>query len=205
MNRKRDLKHLDARLRAERLAPPSQLMSAIAARAPERTSRRPRVSLRVALAGGLTAALLVPLAAWGGVGYGASQVSSAVSAVKSTLVGKGPPNTAASAHHQYGFPPVIKALAPSKACPRQVIMIIGKNFEGGQPDEVTSVAFNGVAASFLVNGDKLIYARVPTSATDGPVTVTNPFGTAISKKIFRVKTGRKCLGFIKHTPQFPTK
>lgn len=203
MNLKRDLKHLDARLRAERPAPPSQLMSAIAARVPERTSRRPRVSLRVALAGGLTAALLVPLAAWGGVGYGASQISSAVSAVKSTLVGKAPPNTAASAHNQYGFPPVIKALAPSKACPRQVIRIIGKNFEGGQPDEVTGVAFNGVPASFLVEGDKLIYARVPTSATDGPVTVTNPFGTAVSKKNFRVKTGRKCLGF--KPTRFPTK
>jgi hypothetical protein len=78
--REKDLKGLPARLRAERAEPSRTLIEKIVhevggARVHPR--RRPRLALGAAL----TAALLVALAAVGGVGYAASSVTHAVNAV----------------------------------------------------------------------------------------------------------------------------
>jgi Zn-dependent metalloprotease len=52
-----------------------------------------------------------------------------------------------------------------------------------------SVAFNGQAASFVVNSATSITAVVPAGATDGPLTVTTPSGTATSADNFTVTLG----------------
>src|SRR5207237_507623 len=55
------------------------------------------------------------------------------------------------------------------------------NFTG-----ITSVTFNGTAASFTVNTAIEITATVPNNATTGKITVTNPAGTATSASDFNV-------------------
>jgi hypothetical protein len=70
--------------------------------------------------------------------------------------------------------PVISSI-PSSGTVGTAIVIAGQNFTGA-----TSVAFNGVAASFTVNSATQITATVPAGATSGPISVTTPGGTAQS-------------------------
>ena len=72
-------------------------------------------------------------------------------------------------------PPVISSFTPTIAPAGSAVTISGSNFTG-----VTSVKFNGVSASFTVNTDLQISTTVPVGATSGPITVTNPVGTATS-------------------------
>lgn len=98
--------HLEARLRAERPQPRAEFLASVADRigSAERVHGRAR-GLRFAFAGGLTAAMLVALAAVGGLGYAASSVSEAVHAVTKVVApakaGK-PTASASSAAAQYG-------------------------------------------------------------------------------------------------------
>jgi hypothetical protein len=65
------------------------------------------------------------------------------------------------------------------ACPSTVVMINGSGFvsDGG----VTSVTVGGVKATDVFVGSNIVvYARVGAGATDGPVSVTTPAGTATS-------------------------
>jgi hypothetical protein len=48
------------------------------------------------------------------------------------------------------------------------------------------VTFNKVSASFTVNSDSKITARVPTGATTGTIAVTTKGGNAPSSKNFTV-------------------
>jgi hypothetical protein len=73
---KRD-RQIERRLRASRPQPSARLMQSLA---PRRTPRR-----QIALAGALTAALLVALSAVGGVSYAANAVNHAVTAAKQTV------------------------------------------------------------------------------------------------------------------------
>jgi Tol biopolymer transport system component len=52
--------------------------------------------------------------------------------------------------------------------------------------DATAVAFNGVAATFTILSPTSIRTMVPTGATTGPVTVTDPQGTVRSAKKFTV-------------------
>ena len=62
-----------------------------------------------------------------------------------------------------------------------IVTINGSNFTG-----ITSVKFNGkLATQWLVQSGKL-YARVPTGATTGKITVTNGSGTGTSSGSFTV-------------------
>jgi len=53
---------------------------------------------------------------------------------------------------------------------------------------VTSVTFNGKAATFTVNSSNLIAAAVPTGATTGTVQVVMAGGTLSSNLPFKVVT-----------------
>jgi uncharacterized repeat protein (TIGR03803 family) len=59
--------------------------------------------------------------------------------------------------------------------------ILGQGFTG-----TSSVAFNGVQASFTVVSDTYIKASVPQGATTGYVTVTTPSGVLESNAPFHV-------------------
>jgi len=62
------------------------------------------------------------------------------------------------------------------------IDILGQGFKG-----TTSVALNGVPATYSVKSDAFLIATVPSGATTGLVTVTTPTGTLTSNKKFIVK------------------
>ncbi len=70
-------------------------------------------------------------------------------------------------------PPVISSFNPTIGPVGTAVTITGSNFTG-----VTAVRFNGLTASFTVTSDTQITTTVPSSATTGPVTVTNAVGTS---------------------------
>jgi uncharacterized repeat protein (TIGR03803 family) len=61
------------------------------------------------------------------------------------------------------------------------VTILGNDLTG-----VTSVTFNGTAATYIIVSSSEITATVPTGATTGTVDVTTPRGTLKSNTIFRV-------------------
>ena len=75
----------------------------------------------------------------------------------------------------------IAAFSPTSGAPGTSVTITGAAFTG-----VTSVKFNGLTATFTVNGSTQITATVPANATTGPISVTTPSGTATSAASFTV-------------------
>jgi uncharacterized repeat protein (TIGR03803 family) len=63
-----------------------------------------------------------------------------------------------------------------------VVQILGQGFTGA-----TGVSFNGTAATFTVESDTFLTAKVPAGAATGNITVTQSSGTLTSNKIFRVR------------------
>jgi hypothetical protein len=78
-------------------------------------------------------------------------------------------------------PPVLTTFVPIQKAPGQKITIVGKYFSG-----TTGVTFNGRSAPFTVASNYLIHATVPSGATDGPISVTTPYGTVTSGTIFDI-------------------
>jgi uncharacterized repeat protein (TIGR01451 family) len=64
------------------------------------------------------------------------------------------------------------------------VLIEGLNFEGA-----TAVQFNRTNATFSVTSPTQLQATVPAGATNGPITVITPIGTAISSFAFTVTGG----------------
>jgi len=81
----------------------------------------------------------------------------------------------------YGLAPFIKLVSQTGRIGKAV-EILGQGFTGA-----TSVAFNGVAASFTIKSDTFLSATIPTGATTGFVTVTTLTGTLSSSQKFLVK------------------
>jgi uncharacterized protein (TIGR03437 family) len=79
--------------------------------------------------------------------------------------------------------PTITSFSPMSGPVGSTVTISGTNFTGA-----TSVKFNGVTATFIVNSNTKITAAVPTGATTGTITVTTPGGTATSTSSFTVTT-----------------
>jgi uncharacterized repeat protein (TIGR03803 family) len=79
-----------------------------------------------------------------------------------------------------GLSPFIETLLTSGKAGTSV-PILGNNLTG-----TTSVAFNGIAATFTVVSDTEITVTVPSGATTGFVTVTTPSSTLKSNKPFHV-------------------
>jgi len=80
-----------------------------------------------------------------------------------------------------GAPPFVRFL-PAAGMVGKTVEILGQGFTG-----TTSVAFNGVPASYSVKSDTFLTATVPAGATWGFITVTTPTGTLTSNKKFIVK------------------
>jgi uncharacterized repeat protein (TIGR01451 family) len=77
--------------------------------------------------------------------------------------------------------PRITDFSPTNGPPGATVVITGNNFDGA-----TAVQFSGTNANFSVTGPSQIVASVPTGATNGPISVTTPVGTAVSAVQFLV-------------------
>jgi hypothetical protein len=106
---------LEHRLREERPAPRDEFVSMLSERVRE-SRPAPRARMRVAFAGALTMSMLMVLAAFGGMGYAASGVKRAVTAVAAIAA---PSHTAgpavSAAADQYGQPAAYKKQCLAKA------------------------------------------------------------------------------------------
>lgn len=80
-----------------------------------------------------------------------------------------------------GTKPIITGFSPAGASVGTQIIITGINFTG-----TSAVKFNGVSASFGATADSQIQAVVPSGATTGPISITNPNGTGSSSSNFVV-------------------
>jgi hypothetical protein len=72
-------------------------------------------------------------------------------------------------------------LVPTTQVIGKTVGILGQGFLG-----TTGVSFNGTPATFTVNSDTYIAAKVPAGVTDGLVTVVTPSGTRTSNLQFRL-------------------
>lgn len=79
--------------------------------------------------------------------------------------------------------PSISSISAPNGAPGTPLVIYGANLNG-----VTAVAFGGVSASFSPVSATQINTTVPPGAPTGPVTVTNPYGTASSPQTFTSST-----------------
>lgn len=77
--------------------------------------------------------------------------------------------------------PTLTSFSPTSGFANAVVTLTGTNFTG-----VTSVKYNGTAATFNFLTDTSIQSFVPAGATTGPITVTTPGGTATSATNFTV-------------------
>ena len=77
--------------------------------------------------------------------------------------------------------PEIDSFWPPSGQRGNVVTVDGRNFIA-----ITSVTFNGVDADFNILTDSQLLATVPSGATTGPITVTNPAGTGISDMDFEI-------------------
>lgn len=78
--------------------------------------------------------------------------------------------------------PIIDTFSPDTAAPGTDIVIDGLNFTG-----TTAVRFNGKAStSFGVTAPTQLHAKVPASATSGPIAVQNASGSTTSSVPFTV-------------------
>ncbi len=91
------------------------------------------------------------------------------------------PNGSMTSAGTFIVAPRIASFSPRQAPVGSTITITGENFL-----YTSSVRFNGLPTPFSISSDVRITATVPTGATNGPISVTNPGGTAVSDSTFRV-------------------
>ncbi|NNF55066.1 MAG: DNRLRE domain-containing protein [Acidimicrobiales bacterium] len=91
----------------------------------------------------------------------------------------GSAGSAATLHVEFDFsapaPPVITSFAPSSSQVGGEVVVTGSGFTG-----VTAVQVNGVSAAFSATSDTSITVTVPVGSTNGPISVSNSAGTAVS-------------------------
>jgi large repetitive protein len=84
--------------------------------------------------------------------------------------------------HVGGATPVIGSFSPAAAKVGVPVVITGSGFAGA-----TDVAFNGTAATFVIDSDTQITTSVPNGALTGKISVAGPGGTALSSGTFKVQ------------------
>ena len=80
--------------------------------------------------------------------------------------------------------PGITSFSPASGFVNTTVTITGSNFVSA-----SAVTFNGTSASFMVDSGSQITAKVPLTATTGPIAVVTPSGTATSASSFTVLAG----------------
>ncbi|MCG8607831.1 DNRLRE domain-containing protein, partial [bacterium] len=88
-------------------------------------------------------------------------------------------------------PPSTTAFSPTSGTIGTEITVSGSGFQ-----DLTSLDFNGViAVGFTIDSDAQVRGTVPVGATDGPLTATNPAGSAPSSVDFTVVTTPSSFSF----------
>lgn len=82
--------------------------------------------------------------------------------------------------------PTVGGFSPDSGPFDSRVVITGQSYSN-----VSAVKFNGVSASFTINSATQVTAIVPRGATTGPISVTNPNGTAFSDDPFTIKHLRR--------------
>jgi hypothetical protein len=102
--RRQNESDLEAELRRSRPRPRPEFVAVLAGRIGHERRRSGRLALRLGFAGGLTAALLIALATVGGLGYAATGVKTAATAVSRVVTAQKKPNVVklSAAADQYG-------------------------------------------------------------------------------------------------------
>lgn len=77
--------------------------------------------------------------------------------------------------------PIVTSFTPAVGQISSRVTLLGSNFVN-----LTSVNFNGNDAEFILDSSNQISVRVPPSATNGPVSITNIYGTGTSTQTFNV-------------------
>jgi Phosphoesterase family len=115
---------------------------------------------------------------------GDTQITTTVpaGATSGTLTVTTPGGTATSPS-SFTVQPAIGGFSPTSAPIGSVVTIVGSGFTA-----VSNVAFNGSTATVMSATDSQIVATVPAAASNGPLTVTTPGGTATSSASFTVTT-----------------
>ncbi len=115
----------------------------------------------------------------------ATVINNSASASSSTPDSNGANNTNIPSNVTVVNPmPVITSFTPTSGYTSTIVTIYGTNFTGA-----SSVKFNGATAPFSVVSNTQITAIQPAGATTGPLSVTNPYGTAYSASPYTVLTG----------------
>ncbi|HEX7655278.1 MAG TPA: IPT/TIG domain-containing protein, partial [Verrucomicrobiae bacterium] len=92
------------------------------------------------------------------------------------------PNGTDTDTNTFYIAPRVSSFSPGSGLPGQNVTLSGLNFTGA-----TSVAFsNAVATVFTVPNNSTIQVTIPANAKNGPITVTNPGGSASSTLNFIV-------------------
>lgn len=86
-----------------------------------------------------------------------------------------PGGTAVSTTNFTARPPTVTSYSPTSAAIGATVTITGQGFSSGNATN-TQVKFNGTTATFTIVSDTSISATVPSGATTGAITVTNPNG-----------------------------
>jgi hypothetical protein len=88
------------------------------------------------------------------------------------------------------LPPTITDMTPAEGAVHATVTLTGTNFAG-----TTSVTVHGTSAPFTVVSNTTLTFTVPPGATTGPITVTNPAGSATTGGSFVVTAGPAITGF----------
>lgn len=87
----------------------------------------------------------------------------------------------ASSSSSFTVSPRLTELTPGRGLVGTNVVVKGANLTG-----TTAVYFGDVAAAFLVTSDTQLTAQVPTGATNAPVKIVTPAGTAVTTNSFLV-------------------
>lgn len=121
---RKEHRDLEAALRANRPVPREDFVASLAERIDSAPQPRRYGSLRLGLAGGLTAAMLVALASFGGLGYAAAGAASAAEKIQRVASPAGPATVErSSAQDQYSRKVTICHRTGSKKNPTQTITV----------------------------------------------------------------------------------
>ena len=142
----------------------------------------------------ITGLRLSSISGTNGIFFGGKKASAAVITSSTQITATAPPGVTTgpitvqslqgtnTTSTNFFAPSIITGFSPAFGRAGTNVVITGTNFLGA-----TSVLFNGVTATFVVNSNSQITATVPAGATTGRITITAPGGGNLTSSNFVVQ------------------